>query len=118
LVPRLADSRLRHFKTMKDAAGCRQTAEMWEQLKRTDAGSLYNAACYRAVTAAVIRAGDNSEAAAKSAAAEANRAMAWLAQAVAAGYKDVANMKKDKDLDALRGREDFKKLITAAELKQ
>jgi hypothetical protein len=36
--------------------------------------------------------------------------MAWLTQAVAAGYKDVANMTKDKDLDALRGRADFRKL--------
>jgi hypothetical protein len=37
--------------------------------------------------------------------------MAWLTQAVAAGYKDVANMKKDKDLDALRGRADFRKVM-------
>ena len=36
--------------------------------------------------------------------------MAWLTQAVAAGHKDLAEMKTDRDLDALRGREDFKKL--------
>src|SRR5262249_7877417 len=28
----LMDLRLRHFKKMNDAAGCRQTAEMWENL--------------------------------------------------------------------------------------
>ena len=37
--------------------------------------------------------------------------MAWLKQAVAAGYKDAAHMERDKDLDALRDREDFKKLL-------
>ena len=42
-------------------------------------------------------------------------AMEWLKKAVAAGYKDVAQIKKDKDLDALRDREDFKKLVTELE---
>ena len=42
---------------------------------------------------------------------QADQAMAWLKQAVAAGYKDVAHMKKDKDLDPLRDRDDFKKLL-------
>jgi hypothetical protein len=30
---------------------------------------------------------------------------------VAAGYKDAAHLKQDHDLDALREREDFKKLL-------
>jgi serine/threonine protein kinase len=118
LSPRLVETRLRHFEKVKDVTGCRQTAEIWDKLKRSDARSLYSAACSRAVAAAVIRAGDKSEKAAIDADAEADRAMAWLAQAVAAGYKDLANMKKDKDLDALRGREDFKNLIATVEEKQ
>lgn len=36
--------------------------------------------------------------------------MAWLKQAIAAGYKDAGHMAKDQDLDALRDRQDFKKL--------
>jgi hypothetical protein len=96
--------RLRHFEKTKDPAGCRQTAEMWEKLNRTDAGSLYNAACNRAVTAEVLTG-------TKQADAEAEQAMAWLKKAVAAGYKDAAHMQKDKDLDALRHRDDFKKLM-------
>jgi tetratricopeptide (TPR) repeat protein len=40
-----------------------------------------------------------------------DRAMQLLHQAVKAGYKDAAHMTTDPDLDALRGREDFKKLI-------
>jgi len=73
------------------------------------------AACFRAVTAAVIRADDQSEDAAKDAAAEADRAMDWLKQAVAAGFKNAAHMKQDTDLEALRTREDFKQLIAELE---
>jgi tetratricopeptide (TPR) repeat protein len=112
LLPGVMILRLRHFEKAKDAAGCRQTAEMWENLKRTDADSLYNAACMRAVTAAVTRAADTSPEGGKQAEAEADRAMDWLKQAVAAGYKNAANMKQDKDLNALRDRADFTKLVT------
>jgi tetratricopeptide (TPR) repeat protein len=115
LMASVFELRLRHFQKTKDAVGCRATAAMWEKLKRTDAESLYNAACYRAVTAAVIHAGGKSQSSAKEVAAESDRAMAWLKQAVTAGYKDVANVKKDKDLDALRDREDFKQLLAALE---
>jgi hypothetical protein len=99
----LISLRMHYFETMKDPVGCRQTAEMWEKLNHTDANSLYSAACMRAVTAAT--------AGAKQADAEADKAMAWLKQAVAAGWKDAAHMQKDHDLDALREREDFKKLL-------
>jgi eukaryotic-like serine/threonine-protein kinase len=112
MIPEVMDLRLRHFEKSKDATGCRATAEMWEKLKRIDADSLYNAACMRAVTAAVIRGTDlKSVLPTKDAAAEADRAMAWLTQAIAAGYKDAAHIKEDTDLDALRDRGDFKKLL-------
>ncbi len=115
LIPTVMDLRLRHFQKKKDVAGCRATAEMWEKLKRIDPESLYTAACMWAVTAAVLRATDKSEAAAKDADADADKAMAWLKQAVAVGYKNVAHMKKDKDLDALRKREDLTKLLPGLE---
>ena len=41
--------------------------------------------------------------------------MAWLKQAVAAGYKDAAHMNQDQDLDAVRDREDFKTLLAELE---
>jgi WD40 repeat protein/serine/threonine protein kinase/tetratricopeptide (TPR) repeat protein len=103
--------RLRHFEQAKGAAGCRAAAELLEQLERTDAGSLYDAACFRAVTAAVLRASDKSARAAAQAGAEADRAMAHLRQAVTAGYTDVRHMRWDKDLDALRDRADFGDLM-------
>lgn len=37
--------------------------------------------------------------------------MDWLSKAVAVGFHDKAHMEKDSDLDGLRGREDFQKLI-------
>ena len=98
----------------KDASGCRQTAELWEKLNRNDAGSLYNAACYRAVTAGVLRADDRTPDAGQQADAEADIAMSWLAKAVAAGYdtpQHLAHMTRDHDLDALHNRADFRRLL-------
>jgi hypothetical protein len=40
-----------------------------------------------------------------------------LRQAVQQGYKDVAHMKKDPDLDALRQRPDFRQLLADLEAK-
>ena len=89
------------------------TAETWEKLKRRGAAGLYDAARMRAVTAAVLRAGPTSELGAADAAAEADRAMVWLKEAVAAGYTDAARLKRDKDLDSLRERADFRSLLAA-----
>jgi hypothetical protein len=108
--------RLRHFQKLADLAGCRATAEMLEKRNPTDAASLYNAACYRAVTASLqARAKDPD--AARLAKEDADKAMAWLQKAVAAGYVDSAHMKTDADLDSLRGRADFQKLLADLEAK-
>jgi hypothetical protein len=45
----------------------------------------------------------------------ADRAMTTLRRAVAAGYRNIANMRTDTDLDALRSREDFRKLLADLE---
>src|SRR5262249_27779714 len=111
-LPQNVMNLLSRFEKTKDAAGCQATARLWEKLKRTDAGSLYTSACMRAVTAAVISKAITTDAnASRLAKVEADRAMAWAKQAVAAGFKNVGRMKADKDLDALRDREDFKKLL-------
>jgi hypothetical protein len=46
-----------------------------------------------------------------------DEAMKMLKDAVAKGYKDALHMRKDKDLDALRERDDFKKLLAELEEK-
>jgi len=111
------DARLRIYEKAKDVAGCRRTAETWEKLNPTDPDSLYSAACFRSITASVLRAADKSPGANRPADEEANRAMALLKQAIAAGYKDAAHMKKDKDLDPLRTRDDFKKMTAELDAK-
>jgi serine/threonine protein kinase/tetratricopeptide (TPR) repeat protein len=45
-------------------------------------------------------------------------AMKLLRDAMSKGYKDVPHMKKDTDLDPLREREDFKKLLAELEAKK
>jgi serine/threonine protein kinase len=48
----------------------------------------------------------------------AGRAVALLGRAIAKGYKDVAAMRKDADLDPLRSRSDFKKLLAELEARK
>jgi hypothetical protein len=103
------DLRLHHFAKCKDAAGCRETAAMWDKLNRTDADSLYLTACMRVVTAAILR--ETATASDTEADALDDAALTFLQKAVAAGYKDVEQLKKDKDFDALRARDAFTKLV-------
>jgi len=108
------------FRDMKNAAGCLALAAERETLKLTDsADKLYNAAFFRAICASAILEDPKTPAAdaARLAREQADLAMAWLHKAVAAGYKNARHMKQDKDLDALRDREDFKKLLAELENK-
>ena len=72
---------------------------------RIDAQSLYQSGCFRAVCAAVIEETDKTPAGEAKVTEQADQAMAWLKQAIAAGYKDAHHMQDDKDLDALRDRQ-------------
>jgi hypothetical protein len=49
--------------------------------------------------------------------AEADKAVATLRRAVTAGYNNLEELREDPDLDALRQREDFRKLVHEAEVK-
>ncbi len=111
VIPFALDVRLRQYEKTKDVAGCRQTIEAWEKLNRTDAENLYMSACFHAIYSNVIRATAKSASNSPEADAESDRAMALLRQAVAAGYQDTVNLKTDKDLNSLRARDDFKKLV-------
>ena len=112
--------RIRHFQKIKDAAGCLASAEMWDNLERSDSDSLYDAACWRAVTATVVKLDSKTpkKDAIRLAKEQADQAMAWLNQAIVAGYKNFEHAKKDEDLSPLRGREDFKKLMAKLRKKQ
>jgi hypothetical protein len=45
----------------------------------------------------------------------ADEAVALLRQALAKGYRDTAHLKQDQDLDILRPREDFDRLLKSLE---
>jgi serine/threonine protein kinase len=111
MIPGMLLARFAAVRETKDPQSCRTTAEMWEKLNLKSVNYFYNAACMRAVTAGAFAAADKSPEGAKQADAEADRAMAWLKQAVAAGFTHAAHIAKDTDLDALRDRQDFKTLI-------
>jgi len=105
LVPTMIASLSKIAIKKRDPALSREVAERWENLKRTDAISLYDAACYRAFTASVLK--DKPEAK-----IEADKAMNWLKKSIATGFnKNRAYIEQDTDLDALRDRSDFKELL-------
>jgi hypothetical protein len=80
---------------------------------------LYQAAVCRAVTAKVMRqANPVNLDAARLARGEEDRAMAWLSRGVTAGHKDLAGMRADPDLDALRERADFREPVAGLETNQ
>jgi hypothetical protein len=72
------------------------------KLPHVPPGTWYDFACFYALASGKV-AGKKQE--------YANRAMELLQTAVKAGYKDAAHMNKDTDIDSLRDREDFKKLM-------
>jgi tetratricopeptide (TPR) repeat protein len=104
--------RMEYFRKMKDVEGCRATAVLWDGLGRVDADGCYNSACAHAQVSAAIRDRDSSSAEATTQAnREANLAMEWLRKSIAAGYRNAAHMAQDSDLDILRPRPDFRKLL-------
>jgi tetratricopeptide (TPR) repeat protein len=85
------------------AQALRQAEEVLQD-KNLPAGMLYDLACVHALCAVATK---EEKTAAK--------AVDLLRQAVAKGYKEVEHMRKDSDLDSLRQREDFKKLVADLE---
>jgi eukaryotic-like serine/threonine-protein kinase len=85
-------------------------AEVAELTKSSNwnAGQWYNLACACSVASGQI---------ADKKAEYTDRAMEFLTTAVEAGWNDAAQMKADTDLDPLRAREDFKKLLAELEAK-
>jgi tetratricopeptide (TPR) repeat protein len=71
-----------------------------------DGSQNYNLACFFALASGKIT--DKKQ-------EYGNRAMEWLQKAVKAGYTDAAQFKRDTDLESIREREDFKKLIAEME---
>lgn len=74
-----------------------------------NADTLYDAACVYALSGAAAQ---DDPTHAESCA---NRAIALLRQAIAKGWKNAEHLKTDRDLDSLRRRDDFQKLVAELE---
>jgi serine/threonine-protein kinase len=100
-------------------ASATQTAEQIAGLGWDPAQDAYDAACALAQCVPVAEKDGKLSASQRQeqATAYADRAVALLRRAVAKGWKDAAHMKKDTDLDPLRSRDDFKKLLAELEAK-
>ncbi len=73
---------------------------LYDELRRLAAVSLENESASQTLNATAL---EHKE--------QADLAMAWLHKAVEAGYDNVEHMKTDADLNALRERDDFKKML-------
>jgi serine/threonine-protein kinase len=93
----------------------RQAIALLEHLPTLGSVDLYDVACFQALLAGAAVAGSGLTAAEARVAAD--QAMATLRRAVAAGWRNVAHMRTDSDLDALRQRDDFQKLMKDLEAK-
>jgi serine/threonine-protein kinase len=91
-------------------ASIRQSVTISERLPILPSVDRYNLACAHAQLAD-IAAEPGSGMTAAEGRDEAERAMHWLRQAVAAGYRNVALMRRDADIDPLRSRPDFQLLM-------
>jgi hypothetical protein len=110
-LPGLLDLRLRLLLKELKLPEAVATAAKLKELAASNSDLLYSVAGKYALCAGAAANADASEVAKRSA----EEAIALLKQAVAKGYKNAAKMKEEKDLDALRDREDFRRLVADLE---
>jgi serine/threonine protein kinase len=111
-VPQLLDLRIRFLLKAQQLAAAAESAAKMKERAGDKPDQLYDAACAYALCAGAAKI---PVANAPGSGKLAEEALALLKQAIAKGYKNAAQMKQAKDLDALREREDFKKLLAELE---
>jgi tetratricopeptide (TPR) repeat protein len=115
-----ASFRLQRSASLARGGKQRQATGAVEELLRpgnADSGTLYGAACVYALAAAQAAKQARPNTSSLSAEHHARRAVALLRLAVQQGYKDIAHLKKDTDLDSLRQHPDFQHLLADLEAK-
>ena len=80
-------------------------------------GDAYDAACSLSLCVPIVAKHDKLDATQRKESAQfyTDAALKLLRDAVSRGYKDVVHVKKDTDLDPLRQRDDFQKLVAELE---
>jgi tetratricopeptide (TPR) repeat protein len=103
-----------------DQAGALRAAERLRDLGWDPPGDAYDAACALSLCMPIVQKNEKAsqDERAKQAASYGDAAMKMLHAAVARGFKDSAHMQEDKDLESLRERDDFKKLLAEMEPKK
>jgi tetratricopeptide (TPR) repeat protein/tRNA A-37 threonylcarbamoyl transferase component Bud32 len=97
------------------AAAYRKAIGLWEQLGRQNPEELYESACLYALLHGIAREkGSGLTPAEGDAAGE--KAMTTLRRALDAGHRSLTDLRKNTDLDSLRNRPEFQKML--AELEQ
>jgi len=96
-----------------------RTAETRRDLGWDAPADAYDAACFLSLCVPIVAKHDKLDDKQRKEAVQfyGDAAMKLLREAVSKGYKDVAHMKKDTDLDPLRQRDDFQKLVAELEAK-
>jgi hypothetical protein len=99
------------------AAAAAEAAAELARVAFDPANDAYNAACFFAGCVALAEKDTKLTEGRRKELAKSygDRALDALRQALAKGYKDAAHIKKDTDLDPLRGRDDFQKLLAEPE---
>src|SRR5262249_8597093 len=89
------------------------TAETRGDLGWDAPADAYDAACFLSQCISIVAKHGKLDAKQRKVAAQfyGDASMKLLREAVSKGYKDVVHMQKDTDLDLLRQREDFQKLV-------
>ncbi|MCI0457552.1 MAG: serine/threonine-protein kinase, partial [Gemmataceae bacterium] len=105
---------------LRDQAAAVHAAQKLHDLGWDPPGNAYVAACALARCIPVVEKDDRLGAAKREAAVQfyGDQALAMLRAAVAKGYRNVEYVKESTDLDPLRQREDFRKLLAELEARQ
>ncbi len=95
----------------------RKALAWFERIDREGLAKPYDIACIRSLSSDLVGSIGNDPAAAERSRRLADQAMDALRQAVNGGYRDLAWIEIDHDLDPLRSREDYKALINEIKAK-
>jgi serine/threonine-protein kinase len=93
----------------------RKALALFERIDKEGLAKPYDIACIRSLSSDLVRATGKEPAAVERSRSLADQAMKALRQAVDGGYRDLAWIEIDHDLDPLRSRNDYKAMI--AEIK-
>jgi len=93
----------------------RETTPIMEKGATQEPVKMYNVACFHAMIAKYLLASGKRAEVIREAEAESASAAQWLRKAVDTGFLKVDMIKTDTDLEILRSRDDFKKIVADAE---